>query len=181
MCVGVVPCVQSKLSRTLQAHCGKKLLKNLQNLENTTMKRAMVRLRGTREKGVVAFVVYRISQKDTMEGPLWKETSGRSLGSHDTAELVGGMFYGNGCRQRTTRLHAISSTKIGWSSVTHNKALPEALARSLRESKVRFVFEGTRPFRGRAIIEDRTADQTLYEWTPQRRWGHSSTTTLDAK
>ena len=45
-----------------------------------------------------------VSQEDTMEGPLWRETLGRSLASHDTTELVGGMCYGNGCRQETTRL-----------------------------------------------------------------------------
>ena len=62
-----------------------------------------------------------VSQKDTAEGPLWRETLGRSLGSYDTAELVGGMCHGNGCRQETTRLHAISCTETGWSSLTHNR------------------------------------------------------------
>ena len=46
-----------------------------------------------------------------MEGPLWRETLGRSLGSHDATELVGGMCHDNGCRQETTRLHAISCSK----------------------------------------------------------------------
>ena len=36
--------------------------------------------------------------KNTMEGPLWRETLGRSLGLHDAAELVGGMCHDNGCR-----------------------------------------------------------------------------------
>ena len=58
-----------------------------------------------------------------MEGPLWREALGRSLGSHDATELVGGMCHGNGCRQDTTRLHAISCTKTGWSSLTHNRVL----------------------------------------------------------
>ena len=39
-----------------------------------------------------------LSQEDTMEGPLWRETLGRSLGSHDAAELVGEMCHGNGFR-----------------------------------------------------------------------------------
>ena len=90
------------------------------------------------------------SQEDTMEGPLWRETLGRSLGSHDTTELVGGMCHGNVCRQQTTRLHAISCSKTGWSSLTHNRVLHQALARSLRESKVQFVVEDTWPFRKRA-------------------------------
>ena len=89
-----------------------------------------------------------------MEGPLWRETLGRSLGSHDATELVGGMCHGNGCRQETTRLHAISCSKTGWSSLAHNRVLHQALARSLRESKVQFVVEDTWPFRQRASEEN---------------------------
>ena len=37
------------------------------------------------------------TQEDTMEGPLWRETLGRSLGLHDDAECVGRMCHGNGC------------------------------------------------------------------------------------
>ena len=91
-----------------------------------------------------------VSQEDTMEAPLWRETLGRSLGSHDATELVGGMCNGNGYGQETTRLHAISCTKTGWSSLTNNRVLHDALARSLRESKVEFVVEDTWPFRQRA-------------------------------
>ena len=112
VCVGVVPRVQSKLSRALHAHRGKKLLQDLQTQESAATKRAMVRFRGAREKGAMAFVeCLGFSQEDTMEGPLWRETLGRSLGSHDATELVGEMRYGNGCRQETTRLHAISCSE----------------------------------------------------------------------
>ena len=69
--MGVVPRVQSKLSHALHAHRGKKLLQDLQNLENTTMERVMVRFKGGREKGVMAFVEYlEVSQENTIEGPL---------------------------------------------------------------------------------------------------------------
>ena len=114
VCVGVVPRVQSKLSRALHAHRGKKLLQDLPTQESAAAKRAMVRCRGAREKGAMAFVeCLGFSQEDTMEGPLWRETLRRSLGSHDATELVGGMCHGNGCRQETTRLHAISCSKTG--------------------------------------------------------------------
>ena len=140
MCAGVVPRVQSKLSRALHAHRGKKLLQDLQTQESTAMKRAMVRLRGAREKGAMAFVeCLGVSQEDTMEGPLWRETLGKSLGSHDAVELVGGVCHDNGCRQEITRLDAISCTKTGWSSLTHNQVLHQTLAQSLRESKVQFI------------------------------------------
>ena len=158
MRVGVVPRVQSKLSGALHAHCGKKLLQDLQPQESTALKRAMVRFRGAREKNAMTFVeCLGFRKKDTMEDPLWRETIGRSLGSHDTAKLVGGMCRGNDYRQETTRLHAIYWTKTGWSSLTHNRMLHQALARSLRESKVQLVVEDTWPCREREL-EDKTAD-----------------------
>ena len=84
VCVGVVHRVQSKLSRALHAHRGKKLLQDLQTQESAATKRPMVRFRGAREKGAMAFVeCLGFSQEDTTEGPLWGETLGRSLGSHD--------------------------------------------------------------------------------------------------
>ena len=151
VCVGVVPRVQSKLSRALHAHCRKKLLQHLQTQESVPMKRAMVRFRGAPEKGVMTFMeCLGVSQEDTMGGPLWRETLGRSLGSHDAAEHVGEMCHDNGCRHETTRLHAISCTKTGWSSLPHNRVLHQALTQSLRESKVQFVAENTWPFRERA-------------------------------
>ena len=98
--MGVVPRVQLKLSRALHAHRGKKLLQGLQTQENAAMKRAMVRFREGREKGAMAFVeCLGFLQEDTMEAPLWRGILGRSLGSHDATELVGGMCHGNGCRQ----------------------------------------------------------------------------------
>ena len=147
----VVRRVQSKLSRVFHARRGKKLLLDLQTQESTTIKRAVVRFRGAREKGAMSFVeCLGVPQEDTMEGPLWRETSGRSLGSHDAAELVIGTCDGKGCRQESTRLYAISCTKTGWGSLTHSRVLHQVLARSLCESKVQFVVEDTWPFRERA-------------------------------
>ena len=91
-----------------------------------------------------------VSQEDTMEGLLWRETLGRSLESHDAAELVSRVYHGSGCRQETTRLHATSCTKTGWCSLTQNRVLHQALAQPLRESKVQFVVEDTWSFRERA-------------------------------
>ena len=85
-----------------------------------------------------------------MEGPLLRETLGRSLGWHDATELVGEMCHGNGCRQETTPFHAVAYTETGWSSLTHNRVLHQALARFLREIKVQFVVEDTWPLRERA-------------------------------
>ena len=92
VCVEAVPRVQSKLSRALHAHRGKKLLQDLQTQESAATKRAMVIFRGAREKGAMAFVkCVGFSQEDTMEGLLWRETLDRSLGSHDATERVSGM------------------------------------------------------------------------------------------
>ena len=137
VCVEVVSRVQSELSHALHAHRGRKLLQDLQTQESGSIKRTMVRFWEAREKGVMAFVeCLGVSQEDTMEGLLWRETIGSGLRSHDTAELVGGTCHGNRCRQEPTRLHAISCTKARWSSLTHNPVLHQALARYLRESKV---------------------------------------------
>ena len=69
VCVGDVPRVQSKLARALHAHRGKKLLQDLQTQESAAM-RAMVRFRGAREKGAMAFVeCLGVSQEDTMGVP----------------------------------------------------------------------------------------------------------------
>ena len=153
VCVGVVPRVQSKISLALHAHRGKKLLHDLQTQKSTAMKRAMVRFKGAWEKDAMAFVeCLGISQGDTMEGPLGRETLGRSLGLHDDAERVGRMCHGNGCRQEITHLYAISYTKTGWSSLTHNRVLHQTLARSLRVRKVQFVVEDAWP------LADKTAD-----------------------
>ena len=97
----------------------------------------MVRFRGAREKGAMAFVeCLGVSNEDKMEGPLWRETLRRNLGSHDRVEPVGGIYHGNGCWKETTRLHAISFTMTGWSSLSHNRVLHHAVARFLRGSKV---------------------------------------------
>ena len=60
------------------------------------------------------------------------------------------------------RLHAISCTRTGWSSLTHNRVLHQALARSLRESKVQFVVEDTWPFRERASGENSRLNPLTY-------------------
>ena len=84
-----------------------------------------------------------ISNEDKVKSSLWRETLGTSLGSHDAQEPVGRTCHGNGCRKETTRLHAISCTKTGWSSLTHNRVLHHAVARSLRESNVQITIEDT--------------------------------------
>ena len=61
----------------------------------------------------MAFVEFLgVSQEDIMEGLPWRETLGRSLGSHSAAGLVGGMCHSSGCRQETTRLYASSCAKV---------------------------------------------------------------------
>ena len=61
-----VPCLVKAL-----AYRVKKLLQDLQNLKNATIKTAMLRVMGVREKGAMAFVeCLGVSQEDTMEEPL---------------------------------------------------------------------------------------------------------------
>ena len=121
------------------------------------MKRAMVKFKGWREKDAMACGIPGVLDQNTMmESPLLWEILGKSQGSHYGAERGGGMYHGNCCRQETTCLHAISGTKTGWSSLTHNQVLHQALARSFSESKVQFIVEDIGPFeRG---LADQTAD-----------------------
>ena len=79
VCVGVVPRVQSKLRAPSTHTVGRSSCK-ISKPKNTATKRAMVRFRGAREKGAMAFVeLLGFSQEDTMKAPLWRETLGRSL------------------------------------------------------------------------------------------------------
>ena len=166
--MGVAPRVQSRLSRALHAHHGVKLLTDLCNQEGNTSKKVMVRFKGAREKGAMALVECQgISQEETMEGFLRRETLGRSWGSHDAAEPVGGMCYGNGRQEETTRLHAISCSKTGWSSLTHNRELHHVFARSLRESKVQIVIEETWSSRQRAGEQHSVTDPLGMEVTTE--------------
>ena len=81
-CVEVVSCVQSKLSCTLHAPRGAKLLEDLRKQDSSTTKKAMAR-----EKGAMALVGCTvISQEDTMDAPLWRDTLGRRLVLHDAVE-----------------------------------------------------------------------------------------------
>ena len=89
------------------------------------------------------------------------------------------MCHSKGCRQKFTRLHAISRTKTEWSSLTHNRVLHQALARFLRKSNAQFVVEDTRPFREKAsgqhgksnpLRTDLTAEvKALSDNHPQRK------------
>ena len=76
---------------------------------------------------------------------------------------------GNGCRRRATRLHAIPCTKTGWSPLTHNRVLYQALARSLRESKVQFVVEDTWPFWERASRQNSRLNPLRMDTTTKAR------------
>ena len=60
-----------KFLRAIDAHRGEKPLRDLQTQESAAIKRAIVRFRGAREKGAMAFVeCLGVSQEDAMEGPL---------------------------------------------------------------------------------------------------------------
>ena len=74
----------------------------------------------------------------------------KSLGLYHAAELVGGLYHGNGFRQATTRLYLVSCTKVGWRSLTQNRVLHQPLARSFHEGEFEFVAEDTCPSQERS-------------------------------
>ena len=127
-----MPRNQSSLLRTLHAYSGKTLLRDLQNQEGTTLKSAMVRFRGL--PGSL--------QEDMIQGPLWRETFGRNLGSHDVAELVEGMFLVDGWRYETARLYAtLYKTTTGWDSFNYNRVLRQTLVRSSARTKSKLLLK----------------------------------------
>ena len=68
---------------------------------------------------------------------------------------------------KCTHTHTHTHTKTGWGSLTHNRVLHQALARSLRESKVQFVVEDTWPFRQRASEENGRLDPLRMDITTE--------------
>ena len=81
--------------------------------------------------------------------------------------------------KETTRLHAISPSKTGWSSLTYNRGLHQVVARSLRENKDQIVVEDTWPFRQRASeqhvrsnplwMDFTTEVEALFDGHPRRK------------
>ena len=115
-----------------------------------------------------------LTQENTMEGPLWRETLGRSLGSYDAAELVGGMWQ---ARNHPPPRHILRKDgmelllTIGC-SIRHWLD-PFARVKSSLLLKIHSPSDRE--------LTDKTADWTRYVWTSQQRRGQSSTTTLDSR
>ena len=69
--------------RARSTHTAGKASQDLQDLNNTVMKIAIVRIKEAQDNVTMTFVeCLGVSQEDAMEGFLWRETLGRSLGPH---------------------------------------------------------------------------------------------------
>ena len=113
--------------------------------------RAMVRFRGARQKGSMAFVeCLGVSQENNVEAPLWRETLAGAWSRMTLRKLLVGCVMAIVAGKELPPSTPYLAQKTGWSSLSHNRVLHQALARSLRESKVQFVVEDTWPFRQRA-------------------------------
>ena len=111
----------------------------------------MVRFRGARQKGSMAFVeCLGVSQENNVEAPLWRETLAGAWSRMTLRKLLVGCVMAIVAGKELPPSTPYLAQKTGWSSLTHNRVLHQALARSLRESKVQFVVEDTWPFRQRA-------------------------------
>ena len=146
------------------------------------MNSTMVRFREARKKSAMAFVGrMEVSQEDTTGGLLWRESldRSRSLGSHDAAGLVGGMCYDKGYRQETTRLHCTlysARRQDGVLSLTIECSTRHSLD-PLARAKSSSPFKRRGPSDNNNELADKTADETFYQWTSQRKRGQASTTT----
>ena len=65
------------------------------------------------------------------------------------------------CWRETTHLHDISCTRTGWSSLTHNQLLDQALSPPLGENKARLVMKTHDPFDEELAIVGNMVDPTL--------------------
>lgn len=82
--LGLVPLVQSKITRMLHSPPRQVPLRHLYEQEGGAAKRAYVRLIGPREKDIMAFAkVQRCTLFRHHEDNLWRETLGKCLGFHD--------------------------------------------------------------------------------------------------
>ena len=141
---GVVPRVQSNPTRALHACRGMKLLEHHRNQKIKIMQESNDRFRRARKKGAMAFLECMVISQRRYDGGLpvvrnlrWEPGIARC----GRTSRWDKSWYG--CQKETTCLHAISCTKIEWSSLTPNRVFLNALARSLRERKVQLIIEDT--------------------------------------
>ena len=95
--MGFVPRALSKFLGALHGYHETKLLHDFRSQKNNTMKRAMVKLRRERDKGVMTlFVVCMgIYLEDKTEGSLQRNIIKMSLASHNAVVPVGELYCGN--------------------------------------------------------------------------------------
>ena len=128
------------------------------------MKKAMVTFRGVPEKVAIAFVkCLEVSQEDTMEGPLWRETLGRSLGSHGAAKLVGGSVMAIAVDQKPPATTPyLAQRRDGALSLTIGCSTRHWLDPFTRV-KSSLLLKTYGP--SERELADKTADWTCYVWT----------------
>ena len=117
----------------------------------------MVRFWGAREKVTAAFFEYLgVSQEATLESSLWRETLGRTLGSHDTAGLVVGMCLGSACQQEAIYFYAISCINKGGALLSPIKCFTKYWLDPLVRTKPSWSLKTHGPFERE--LADKTAD-----------------------
>ncbi|CAN0443989.1 unnamed protein product [Ectocarpus sp. 12 AP-2014] len=94
--------------------------------QETSRKRALVRLEEVKGKGVLSWLTTQgLSTDQRMLPDLYRESFGRVLGSHDQTECDPRRFCGAGalspCKERLNRHHALVCTKTGASASLRNR------------------------------------------------------------
>ena len=122
VCVGVVPRGQSNISRALDAHRGKKLLQDLQTLDNATIKRSILWIKEEKEKSARTSMEYlEVFQKynTRLRPPCGRRPSAEAWNRMTRRDLFVGcvMTVVSGKKPPVSTLY---HAQTGWSSLIDN-------------------------------------------------------------
>lgn len=103
----------------VQAQYGNGLLQGLRTQQGFQAKLCLIRYRGA-----ISFLECQGRMRfDIMQAPLYRETLGKILGSHDAENPLEGPFYANSYNQETARGYTLVGMQTEVSSLAHNHIL----------------------------------------------------------
>jgi hypothetical protein len=130
--------------------------------QETSKKRALIRLEEAIDKGVLSWLTTQgLSMDERMLPDLYRESIGRVLGSHDRTDYDTGRLCSAGalspCMERLSRPHSLVCAKTGASTFLHNRMV-RVLLKTLRECHMPIAVEDSSPFttgtgRGRGLYK----------------------------
>ena len=139
---------QSRITKVLFAHQGRQLLADLRARADTVVgQRRFVRYAGARSKGAMAWATCQgVDPRERVDPALFREILARNLGSHDIDTPLGHKCH-EGCETVPSPVHALTCTRGGMQTHTHQTILHDFVTRTLRECRIPHERESTTPFK----------------------------------